>query len=222
MTELDNNPAVIEVTGEITSLESFAATYAVTTAAQYESGADDLKRVKAAQKKLEDTRTSMTGPLNESLKRINAFFKKPAAALESIELKIKGALGRFYEEQQRKAREEQARADEQARKEREKLAAQAQRAAESGKVERAAELELRAQTVVAPVITREPPKVAGLQMRDQWKFEITDASKINAPFLMPDEKKIRAQVAALKADAGAVIGPGVRVWCEKVPASSAA
>jgi len=222
MTELDKNPAVIEVTGEITSLERFAANYAVTTPAQYEAGAEDLKRVKAAQKKLEDTRTSITGPINESLKRINAFFKKPADALASIERKIKGALGAFYEEQQRKARAEQAAADEKARKEREALEAKARAAAERGKTEKAAELVERAATVVAPVITREPPKVAGLQMRDQWEFTIVDPSKINPAFMMPDEKKIGATVRSLKGDAAAIVGEGVKVVCRKVPASSAA
>lgn len=222
MTELDNNPAVIEVTGEITSLESFAANYQVTTPAQYESGAEDLKRVKAAAKKLEDTRTGMTKPLNESLKRINDFFRKPADALAAIERRIKGALGAFYEEQQRLARVEQAKADEKARKDRLALEAKARAAQDAGKVEKAAALEQRAAAVVAPIITREPAKVPGLQMRDAWKFEITDPSKINAAFLMPDEKKIRAQVQALKGDAAAIIGEGVRVWSEKVPASSAA
>lgn len=222
MTDLTTNPAVIEVTGEITSLESFAASYQVTTPAQYEAGAEDLKRVKAAQKKLEDTRTGITGPMNAALKRVNDFFRAPAEKLAGIERAIKGKLGAFYEEQQRIAREEQRKADEKARKEREALEERARKAAEAGKVEKAADLQERAATVVAPIITREPPKIAGLQMRDQWRFEVTDPSKINPAFLMPDEKKIGAQVRALKGDAGSIIGEGVRIWCEKVPASSAA
>jgi hypothetical protein len=222
MTDPAQNPAVIEVTGEITSLQAFAASYAVTTPAQYEAGAEDLKRVKAAQKKLEETRTSITGPMNEALKKVNAFFKKPAEALDTIERKIKGALGSFYEEQQRKAREEQVRADEAARKERARIGAQARKAAESGKTEKAAQLDQRAAAVVAPVITREAPKVAGLQMREVWEFTIVDASKIPAAFLMPDEKKIGQLVRNLKGDAAAILGDGVKVTSRMAPASSAA
>lgn len=90
---------------------------------------------------------------------------------------------------------------------------------ESAASEKSADLQMQAACVVAPIIQRAPPKVAGLSMRDTWKFEITDPSKINAAFLMPDEQKIRKQVAALKADAAAIIGPGVRIWSEKTAAS---
>jgi hypothetical protein len=93
---------------------------------------------------------------------------------------------------------------------------------ESAGAEKVASLQMAASAVVAPVIQRATPKVSGLTMRDVWKFEVTDPSKINAAFLMPDEQKIRKQVAALKADAAAIIGPGVRIWSEKVPASGAA
>ena len=222
MTDLTTNPAVVEVTNGITALEAFAANYQVTTPAQYEAGAADLARVKGMQKKLEDTRTGITGPMNAALKKVNEFFKGPASKLESIERIIKGKLSAFYQEQERKRLAEQAAADERARKEREALEKKAAAAAASGKTEKAEALQSQAATVVAPVIHREPPKVATLQMRDVWRFEITDASKINPAFLVPDEKKIGAQVRALKGEAAAIIGAGVRVWCDKEPASSAA
>jgi hypothetical protein len=52
--------------------------------------------------------------------------------------------------------------------------------------------------------------------------QIVDASKINPAFMMPDEKKIGAQVRALKGDAAAIIGEGVKVTKRMAPASSAA
>jgi hypothetical protein len=219
MTDPAQNPAVIEVTNEITSLESFAANYAVTTPAQYEAGAADLARVKGMLKKLEETRTSITGPMNAALDKVNAFFKGPATKLKAIEQLIKGKLGAFYEDQQRIAREQQAKADEDARKERERIEAQAKKAAESGKVEKAEALQQRAATVVAPVIVREPPKVSGMQMRDAWKFEVTNPSLVPREYLVVDEARIRKVVQALKGDANI---PGVRVYSEKQIASSAA
>lgn len=251
-------PAVQAVTAEVASLETFAATYAVTTAEQYQHGAEDLKRVKAAQKKLEETRTSLTKPINESLRRLNDFFRAPADRLTAIERTIKAALTRFADEQERIRREEQRKAEEAARKERERLEAQAreaerkarekaaaerraaEEAAAAGRAEEAARLaakaaqieakaaekvdaiDQRAAAVVAPIIQREAPKVAGVATREVWRFEITDPTKINPAFTMPDEQKIRRQVAALKGDAAAIIGPGVRVWCEKSIAAGAA
>lgn len=158
---------------------------------------------------------------------------------------------RIRREEQRKADEaaarERAAAEAKARKEREEAAAAAAelrrkaeaeaaagRAAEAAKLAakaeqreeraetRAAAFEQQAATVVAPVITREPPKVAGVRMRDVWRFEIVDPSKIAAAFLVPDETRIRKQVNALGADAAAIIGPGVRIWSEKQVASGAA
>ena len=257
-TNIASRPEVLAVTTEVASLETFAATYAVETAAQYQHGADDLKRVKAAQKKLEDTRTSLTKPINESLRRLNDFFRAPADRLTAIERTIKAALTRFGDEQERIRREEQRKLEEAARRERERLEAQAReaerkaqekaaaerRAAEAaaaaGRAEEAAKLaaraaateakaaekveaiESRAAAVVAPVVQREAPKVAGVATREVWRFEIVDPSKINAAFTMPDEQKIRKQVAALKGDAAALIGPGVRVWAERQIAAGAA
>lgn len=196
-------------------METFARSYVVKSDEDYANGADDLKRVKAKQKQLEDQRVSMTGPLNESLKRINEMFRGPKDRLAAVENTIKRQLLAWQAEVERKRREEQARLDEAARREREKLAKQAEKAEAAGKVEKAAELEERAATVVAPIVTTAPPKVAGVSARDVWKFEIIDPTKINASCMIPDEKKIRAIVTSMKGDAADVIGPGVRVWCEK-------
>lgn len=258
MTDPATLPAVQAVTSEITSLEAFAAAYEVTTPAQYEAGAADLARVMGMKKKLEETRTGITGPMNEALKRVNDFFRTPKERLETIEMKIKSALSAFFVAQQERAREEQRKADEAAlaeRRRQEAAAAEARRKAEAEAAElrrkaeaaaaagraaeaaklteraetkvekaeiKAASLETSAAAVVAPVITRDPPRVAGLQMREQWEFTIVDPKKVNAAFMIPDEKKIGATVRNLKGDAQAILGDGVKVTCRKVPASSAA
>jgi len=93
---------------------------------------------------------------------------------------------------------------------------------ESAGAERVSALQAQAATVVAPIAQRVVPKVAGLRLQDSWKFEIVDPSKINRAFLMPDEQKIRKQVLAMKGDAAALIGEGIRVWSDKIAASSGA
>ncbi len=93
---------------------------------------------------------------------------------------------------------------------------------ESAAVEKSEALQIAASQVVAPTVQRAAPKVAGLRMVEVWKFEITDPTKINSPFMVPDEVKIRKQVQALRKDAAAIIGEGVRIWPDKQPASGAA
>lgn len=212
-------PEIRAVTASVDELEEYVRDYTVTTVDEYEAGAEDLKRVKAAQQKLEDARTSITGPMNAALKAVNNFFRKPAERLASIETTVKRELAKFATAQEARQREEQRQADAAARKERERLEAQAQRATESGRVEKAAALEHRAATVVAPVINRAPPKVTGVRMTEVWKFEVTDPALVPREYLSVDESKIRKVVSALKAGANI---PGVRVYPDKQVAAGAA
>lgn len=180
------------------------------------------------------------GPLN-FLSKAEGIVKGKIADYQREQERIRQEAQRAANERARREREEtEARAREAERKAREKAEADRKAAAEAeaaGRADEAAKLsaradrtenkaaekaqslELQAASVVAPVIEHEAPKVDGLKTRDVWKFEITDASKINPLFLMPDEKKIAATVKALKGDAPGAIGAGVRVWSEKQIAS---
>lgn len=256
--DFTNAPEVVEATQLVERAEQAVITFKITTPAQYEDSASVLKRIKAGQKRLEELRVAITGPLNAALKAANDLFRAPAERLAKVERSIKSEISRYQDEQERIRQEEQRKADELARKAREKAEADAaaarakaeqeaeelRRKAETERAagnaaaaarlesraeskidkaeDRAQDLELQAATTVAPIIQREAPKVTGIATREVWKFEITDPSKINPQFLMPDEKKIGAQVRALKGDAAALIGPGVRVYSERQIAAGAA
>jgi hypothetical protein len=210
---------VREVTEATQAIVALAGSYQVTTPGEYSAAGSDLTRVKAAQKRLEAVRKAITQPLDAAKKAVMDFFREPEAKLVDAESRIKRAMIAYDEQQRRIREEEQRKADEAARKERERIEAQARKAAESGKVEKAAQLELRASTVVAPLIHREPPKVAGVNYRDAWKFEVTDPALVPREYLMVDESKIRKIVQALKGDTTIA---GVRVWSEKQIAAGAA
>jgi phage-related minor tail protein len=67
-----------------------------------------------------------------------------------------------------------------------------------------------------PTFTPPPPaveleKTAGISYTEKWNFEITDEKLIPRDYLIPDEKKIRTIVKAMK---GATNIPGVRVFDE--------
>jgi hypothetical protein len=205
----------ISAQGLLLSAEAFA----VTTPQQYTEAAEMLKHIKGKAKELDETRKSLTKPLDESKKRIMDFFAKPLDFLTKAENSIKRSMIAYSDEQDRIRREEQRKAEESARKERERIEAQARKAAESGKVERAVELEQRAAAVVAPIIPREAPKVAGLNTREVWKFAVFDEKAVPREFLIVDESKVRKFVQTMKGDTNIA---GVRVWSEKSLASGAA
>ena len=75
---------------------------------------------------------------------------------------------------------------------------------------------IEAPVVVAPVTPRpvfvaappaQAPKVEGVSFRDDWDFVITNAALIPREYLIPDEKKIRAVVKAMKEHTNI---PGIR------------
>lgn len=249
-----NNPEVREVTSEAQALAATAAAYSVKTADQYTAAGDELRRIKSAQKRLDEVRKSITRPIDAAKKAVMDLFRDPEAKLAAAESGIKAAMVTFSDEQERIRQAEQRRLEELARREREKLEAQAaeaerkarekaeaerlaaEAAAAAGRHEEAAklaakaaaieqraaakvdELQLRAATVVAPVIESEAPKVVGTSTREDWRFEITDPTAVPREYLVIDESTIGRVVRALKGSANI---PGVRVFSVRVLAARA-
>lgn len=89
---------------------------------------------------------------------------------------------------------------------------------ESAAVQKSEELQAQAAQVVAPVVQRAAPKVAGLTFTEVAKFEVVDKALLPEEYKIADEIRIGKVVRALKTEARI---PGVRVWMEKQPASKA-
>lgn len=216
---LKADSSVVALQPEVSKLAEFARSIIISTVEQYNSAADYLKSIKGMLNQIESARTRITKPINESLREVNKQAKEASAPLESAEQQIKRAMIGYTTEQERLRREEQRKADENARKEQERLNAQAAKAAAAGKVEKAEQLQERANTVVAPVIQRETPKVSGISMREVWLFEVTDPAAVPREYLMVDEKKVGKVVGALKDQ---TVIAGIRVYPDKRIASGAA
>lgn len=77
-------------------------------------------------------------------------------------------------------------------------------------------IQTQAQNHVPIVHVPAAPKIAGVAIRQNWKFEIVSADLVPREYLIPDERAIRARVQSLK-DKCSI--PGVRVWCEDGAAS---
>lgn len=191
----------------------------IVTSQDYEVAGAALLALNKRQGEVEAMRVALKRPVDQAAAAIQALFKPPLDVFDRAKAILKRKIGNYAQEQERLRREEQRKAEEKARKERERLEEQARKAEASGKTEKAAQLEQRASTVVAPVISREPPKVAGIQLRETWLFEITDPSLVPREYLVVDESRVRKVVGALKKDCNI---PGVRVWSEMKPAAGAA
>jgi hypothetical protein len=122
-------------------------------------------------------------------------------------------------EERRKAAEAQAEAD---RKAREKEIAKQVKTGEVGKREaqqlrKQADADAEAAKVNVPEAHVAPsiPKVSGVVMRTNWKFEVVDAARIPHKFCKPDEVAIGQHVRLIKDKERAEKEiPGIRCWSE--------
>jgi colicin import membrane protein len=164
----------------IQSAEQFLAlaraSYAgITTADQCEAAGEDLKSIKARQKKLEDARTSICKPLLNAQRAVNDLFRGPQETLAQAERIIKRGILSYQETEERKRREAEATAAEALRKEREKLQLQAARAAAAGRFEKAEALRDTAAAVPERMqIAPSAPRMSGLASKSTWRAELTD------------------------------------------------
>lgn len=193
-----------------------AASYTIDCPEVYELAAADLKSIKAEINRLEDERTTHVKPLNEEVKFINALFKQATTILQGAEGTLKTAMLTYSTEQEKKAREEQARLEAQARAEREKLAAEARAAEAAGNTEVAAVLEATAAVVVAPTVSTAAPKVSGVSTRETWSAEVTSLIDLvkyvathpeNIGLIEANTKALNGMAKALN---GAMSIPGVK------------
>ncbi len=202
--------------------------YAVTCQADYERAVDEIRLIKCKARELDDLRKSMTRPLDDAKKRIIDFFRPPMEALSSAENRVKGATVAYQQEEARRDREREERLREAQRKEAERLAKlqreaeeRARIAAEEGNAAKAAADARKAEDFAArQAIAESAPvklaptvqKVAGARTVKNWKFAIEDAAAIPREYMIPDEVKIGKVV---RATAGSLAIPGVRIYCEE-------
>jgi len=150
---------------------------------EYQEATDLLKATKGKIKLLDQERTLTVKPLNEQVREINSWYKKPLDKLKTIESSLKKMLSRY----QLRQREEQA-----------KLLAEAA----SEQTDHA-----KAQQLVMQAAKKTAPAISGVSVREVWKWELEDASKVPSEYLTVDHSKVDAAVKSGKRDI-----PGIRVY----------
>lgn len=168
----------------------------ITSQDELQEAASWLSRNKETQKFVKDFYEPERKEKHEAYKAVTDSIKKFTDILVKAEKTVKKKMADYQMEQERIRREEERKrleAEEAARKEAEETGAPAP------------------EPVVAPPAP-EPEKVEGVSFVENWTFEIEDKAKIPLEYMIPDEKKIRGVVKAMKGDTNI---PGVKAFAEK-------
>lgn len=148
--------------------------------------------ISKALKKLETERKAVTGPLDDAKKQIMAQEKKLAKPLSDELTRLKALTSAYATECARRIEEERRRREEEERK-----AAEAAVAIEDNPFAPVAPSPAPA---AAPMPMPTMPKTSSNRMVERWDFAIVDANAVPRELCSPDEKKIRAFLAARKAE----------------------
>jgi hypothetical protein len=172
--------------------------------AQYEHAGKLLLEVHSKRKSIEETRLSFVKPLNDTVSRINAFFRGPRDQYDAAKAALKGAMGR-YQAQKEQAKQAAIAAAAQA------AAQQVQQAPNLGPAAAPLQATNTFNVMMQHAAQHQSPEAAGVASQEVWRFQIDDPSQLPREYLMPNEAAIRAVVNTQK---GLAQIPGVRVWRE--------
>ncbi len=150
-----------------------AQDYTIDSPELYEAAAEDLQRVKALAKQVEDTRVSITGPLHQAKVAVDNLFKGPTQFLQQAEQTLKRAMLTWSEEQERIRREAARRAEEARRAEAARLEAERRQREEEA---RRADEEARRLAAEAEEAKRKGDEQAALELEQQAQQQANAAS----------------------------------------------
>ena len=195
--EVKFTPAVMaEVEAAEQALED-AKTFVVTTIPEYEQAGEELKKLSARGKQLEQMRKNLKAPALEQCRRIDEFFKAPQQFVEDAKRAIKKALGAYDAEQKRKREEAERKAAEAARKERERLEREAAKAEEAARKKRAADeararqLEEEGRAAEAEAKRKVAVEREEAKLRDAEAKREAAAHVPTAPVIQPEQPQVK-------------------------------
>ena len=210
---MEQTPEIIEVNTLALSVPDQAKQItAIKTSEDYTRAGEILLTIKEIRKKIESTFKPIKQKMDAAKKEVLDQEKADDKPLAEAEAWIKPLIAAYNAEQERIRQEEEARLREIARKDEEdRKLAEALAAEQSGNHEEA-EAIINAPVQPPPVVVpKSVPKVAGMSIRDNWKFRITNEKLIPREYLKVDEVKIGQVVRAMKSAANIA---GVEVYNE--------
>lgn len=208
-----------EVKKEAQGAEALAKSlngFTITSSEHYENAATVLKEIKAKANSLDETRKSITRPIDDAKKKVMEFFSKPLEFLAQADRSVRQAMIAWKAEQDRIADEERRKAEEQRREQEAALLKKQQEAEAKGKAKAVEKLQQELEDMKEtplPITRPAAPKVAGTQYRTIWKFKVVDENKIPRSYMCPDEEKITQFVRETK---GSVPMDGIEIYSEQI------
>lgn len=181
---------------------------------QYAEAGEWLKEISGRIKDLEAMRLELTRPLDKIKKQWIEWFARPLDKLKAADGAVRGSMRAFMAEQEKLRLAEERRLQELAEKEAKKLEAAAKKAEAKGQEEKADQLREKAEqaAAVVPVVASKVEKVAGVALKQYWKFKIVDEALLPREFLCPDEKKLGEHARLTKGQAPIA---GVEFYCSE-------
>lgn len=193
--------------------------YEIVGQPDYDAAGELLREIKGKMGRLNDMQKEITGPINESLKRVRALFNAPLGCLERAEGIIRRARLAFMAAQEKKRADEAARLKELAAKEEAKKkaaletkAARAEAKGDSVKAEALRE-QKAAVFVPAPIVAPKVERTAGIGIRKDWKARVVDPMLVPREFLVVDLVKLGKYARTMKEMARV---PGVEFYAVDV------
>lgn len=203
---------VKEVTTMALSVPEQARQISIKTMADYTRAGEIMMTIKAIRKKITETFRPIKQKMDAAKQEVLDQERAADAPLKEAESLLSPQIIAWNREQERLRQEEETRLREEARKQEEERQLQDAILAEQHGQKEEAEAIMETPVHVAPVIVpKAVPKVAGLSIRENWKFKITNERLIPREYLKVDEVKIGQVVRALKS---ATNIPGVEVYNE--------
>lgn len=179
---------------EIQDIYADLKPFEITTDERFNMAAEELKEIKTRARLLDETRRSMTRPLDESKEKIMAFFRKPTEWLANAERTIKSAMLGFEDIRRKKLAAEQAEADRQAKadeaKRKAELAKEAEKALDEGKTHAAVTLIQEAEQLEIAPVKLTAPKTPGVSTRTTYKARVVDFAKLSDEYKMPNQMRL--------------------------------
>ena len=139
-----------------------------------DGAADWLKDIKAKFKALEDKRTAIVKPINDSVKEINALFKRPQGVLGKAEGYIKSAILKWNRVEQDRIRKEKEREEKLAESRRKRFETLAAKAEDAGNEQKAEEFRHKGESVEVEVTQEKVENPTGTFVVRRWKAEVTN------------------------------------------------
>jgi hypothetical protein len=203
---------VKEVTTLALSIPEQARQIVIKTVDDYARAGEIMMTIKAIRKKITETFKPIKQKMDAAKQEVLDQERAADAPLKEAEQLLSPQIIAWNREQERLRQEEENRLREEARKQEEERRLQEAILAEQSGQKEEAEAIMETPVQVAPVVVpKSVPKVAGMSIRENWKFKITNERLIPREYLKVDEVKIGQVVRALKS---ATNIPGVEVYNE--------